>query len=542
MQKLHLAILLGSTLLSSAAFAGAALAASAESKWGPHIDLEGKLGTDRNIGEADLFMPLWQDDDTLLFGNFRGRLDDNDSHEGNYGIGMRQMLDNGWNLGGYTYFDHRKSPYGNSFNQITVGAEALSFDWDLRANAYLPVGRKAHAEDSLDEVSFSGGGIMYRAGEERALRGFDAEIGWRVPVFGEDAGQQLRLYAGGYRFTEDEADTVQGPRGRLDLTFDAVPFLWEGSRLTLGAEVQHDSPRGTQSFAQFRLRIPLQIFSSAPKTRLTAMEKRMADPVIRDVDIVSQAVTTGAAEEITKTADGQTLAVVDSAATTGNDLAAAVAAAGTNSTVILNGAFTNVDTLISVQFGQTIMGAGDLAVKTPSGKTVSITTPGGSLSGSGSSGLGGGINRMFDMADNSRLVGVTASLSHSLSSTVVNIRSARNVEIIDNTLTSYNSTFSATGMMIIDSNNVSVRNNRITATGDGTDAKSVAMSGTSDTIEFSNNTVQVDGSAILKDLMAFNGNITNLSGSNNVGNLSSCAVVGSSYTGSISFTNGTTCP
>ena len=527
-------VLLGTTVLSS-------IPAQAESKWGPHIDLEGKLGTDRNIGEADLFMPLWQDDDTLLFGNFRGRLDDNDSHEGNYGIGMRQMLDNGWNLGGYTYFDHRKSPYGNSFNQITVGAEALSFDWDLRANAYLPVGRKAHAEDSLDEVSFSGGGIMYRAGEERALRGFDAEIGWRVPVFGEDAGQQLRLYAGGYRFTEDEADTVQGPRGRLDLTFDAVPFLWEGSRLTLGAEVQHDSPRGTQSFAQFRLRIPLQIFSSAPKTRLTAMEKRMADPVIRDVDIVSQAVTTGAAEEITKTADGQTLAVVDSAATAGNDLAAAVAAAGANSTVILNGEFTNVTTRVDLQQGQTLMGAGSVDVKTPSGKTVTIATPGGSLSGSGS--RNGAYYHLIDMADNSSLIGVTAHsvASVTFASLTVTIDNATGVTIQNNTLSSNADSNTSTPVYIMNgSSNITVTGNTLSANGaTGHEVIAGMASLGTNTLVFSNNSLTASGTGNHRSLLLQN--TTGLSGSGNVTDGSNCRDFGGN-TGSISFTNGTTCP
>ncbi|HBU97481.1 MAG TPA: hypothetical protein DEF21_06205, partial [Thalassospira lucentensis] len=44
-------------------------------KWGPHIDLEGKAGTNRNLGETDLFIPLWQDDDTLSFGSIRARMD-----------------------------------------------------------------------------------------------------------------------------------------------------------------------------------------------------------------------------------------------------------------------------------------------------------------------------------------------------------------------------------------------------------------------------------------------------------------------------------
>ncbi|MBF0166963.1 MAG: inverse autotransporter beta domain-containing protein [Alphaproteobacteria bacterium] len=113
-------------------------------KWGPHIDLEGKAGTKRNLGEADLFVPLVQNQQSLLFADFRTRLDDHGSQEGNFGLGARAMLDHGWNLGAYGYFDRRRSDNGNYFNQATLGIEGLSQDWDVRLNSYLPVGRRTH--------------------------------------------------------------------------------------------------------------------------------------------------------------------------------------------------------------------------------------------------------------------------------------------------------------------------------------------------------------------------------------------------------------
>src|SRR5690606_5227976 len=108
-------------------------------KWQPHIDVEGKWGNDRSLGEAGLFMPVWQDSDTLVFADLRTRLDDHSSREGNFGMGVRQMLPSGWNLGGYGYFDRRHTGHDKYFSQITFGAEALGRDWDLRANAYVPV-------------------------------------------------------------------------------------------------------------------------------------------------------------------------------------------------------------------------------------------------------------------------------------------------------------------------------------------------------------------------------------------------------------------
>lgn len=80
---------------------------SAGPKWGAYIDFEAKPGSKRNIGEADLFIPLMQNETTLFFGNLRGRFDENSNVEGNFGLGLRHMLENGWNLGTYGYWDRR---------------------------------------------------------------------------------------------------------------------------------------------------------------------------------------------------------------------------------------------------------------------------------------------------------------------------------------------------------------------------------------------------------------------------------------------------
>ncbi|WP_254869698.1 inverse autotransporter beta domain-containing protein [Thalassospira sp. HF15] len=516
-------------------------------KWGPHLDLEGKGGTDRNLGETDLFIPLWQDQDTLTFTSLRARMDDNNSHEGNFGLGIRQMLDTGWNIGGYGYFDRRHSPYGNKFNQLTFGAEALSLDWDFRANAYMPIGTTQYLEDSLSTVDVSGTTLMYSQGEERALRGFDGEIGWRIPLFAADAGQQLRAYAGGYRFAENNVDTIQGPRGRLDLTFDEVPFLWEGSRFSLGAEIQHDSPRGTQGFASFRLRIPLQGFGDAPKPRLTAMERRMTDPIIRDIDVVSQAGQFSEASEVTQTADGETITLLNSNSTSAGDFATAIANAGANSTVVLSGNYTNINSTTTVQDGQTIVGGGALDIKTPTGRSVTVAIPDASISGEGAV-PGGGANRFFDMADNSSLIGITANLTKAGSTAIAKIVGKQNVTIRNSKLTTTTTGGSTTASIfeIEDSHNVTIENNNISVVADGSTAQLLSIRGSNNSnISIDDNTVSITGTAGTKKYIVLAGSveITNLSGTGNTSNITACSTGASGYTitGTVT-TSGTTCP
>lgn len=387
-------------------------------KWTPHIDLEGKGGIRRNLGEADLFIPLAQDAGTLLFSSIRTRMDDNDSAEGNFGLGVRHMLDTGWNVGAYGYFDRRRTETDHLFNQITLGLEALSLDWDLRGNVYLPQGRRSQTLGSsagTSSASLSGTTVQITTTadsftEEKALGGFDAEIGWRIPIFAADAAQQLRVYGGGYRFTAAGVPDVQGPRGRFELTFDEVPFLWRGSRVTIGGEIQHDEPRGTEAFASLRLRIPLQVFGGA-SSDLTPMERRMADPVVRDIDIVSQSrtVTTGQSttETATQTSGGQTITVLSSATTTGAALPGAVAGAGANSYVILTGSFSTTAT-VTLQNGQTLMGAGSVTVRGASGHTATLTTSSATISGGTA---GGTANPAVALANNSTLTGMTVSNS-----------------------------------------------------------------------------------------------------------------------------------
>lgn len=504
-------------------------------KWGAHVDLEGKLGTDRHLGEVDLFLPVAQDDRTLLFGDIRTRLDDAGSREGNFGLGLRTMLDAGWNLGGYAYFDRRRSELHNYFNQVTVGAEALSRDFDLRGNYYAPVGRTSHQEDSLNTATLSGTSVVFRGGEERALGGFDAEIGWRVPVFDADGAVNLRVYAGGYRFADDDVPTIAGPRGRLEMVFDEVPHLWDGSRLSLGMEWQHDEPRGSQGFLSARLRVPLQ--ADASPSRLTPMERRMTDPVIRDVDIVAQAGAFGAAEVATQTANGGSLTVLDSASTSGGGLAAAVTAAGNNSTVLLNGTFNVGATTVSLATGQTLTTT--VTVRSASGRTASLNTTG-TVNGTNAA-------RTIQVNTGGTVSGLTVSNAFSGGTGgqgILVADNSTNVTIANTTISVTQGGANAAVALSMGSNTTgTVSGNSLTVTGSGgaTTLTALAANTGSPTLTVAGNSLGASGGATNNYLVWSGANTTfNAGSTGNIRGSGNCN--GTALSGSVGFTNGTTCP
>lgn len=517
-------------------------------KWEGFIDIEGKAGTKRHLGEADIFLPLSQNKDTLLFTTLRYRLDNQSSREGNFGLGIRHLLPSNWIIGTYSYYDRRKSPYDNIFRQLTLGVELLSNNWDFRANIYKPFGKKEYLEESLSQVEFTDTSILYSQGEERTLKGFDAEIGWRVPIFEKDEDKQLRLYIGGYKFYEKDIETIKGPRGRIDLTFDEVPFLWKGSRLTLGAETQKDDIRGRQSFASLRLRIPFSASNSKSKPKLSEIERRMTTPIIRDIDIVSQAGVFEAPQKVTQDANGNSIKMISSINIPGADLKSIIENAGENSTVILSGDFNGVNNITTLKEGQSIIGKGNVGITTPAGQKVTIPTPGASITGKGGYSTLTPTNTFFIMGNNSSLIGITAhNIDTSPNATsIVHMKNVNNVTIKNNTLSITSSQNTAYLITVDSASNLYIGNNTLHMHNNGIFGSLIAFvqnGNPMNNITFENNIYNASGTATKSRTFFFNGvNISNLNGSNNstdmaVGSMGTYKNA-STINGSVSFTNG----
>ncbi len=285
-------------------------------KWQGYIEFMGKPGTARSIGQSDLFVPLIQDENDMTFFNLRGQLDDGNNDEFNLGLGHRHMFKE-WIIGGYGYYDRRFLESGNEFYQTTFGLEALSETWDFRANGYIPesewsssgnegkpIGSSQIGSSSQSGASVVRGGLGQInisignnsiAAFERSLPGFDLEAGVRLPIerfTGLDLLEDTRLYVSGYHFMgSGDFESVTGPRLRLETRLHDIPGLGNGSRLLLGVETQYDEPRGNQTFGLVSVRIPFGGGWTPNHPPLKGLERRMMEPVVRDIDVVTSTTT-----------------------------------------------------------------------------------------------------------------------------------------------------------------------------------------------------------------------------------------------------------
>lgn len=255
------------------------------------------LAGNRSVNSGgELMTPFWQNQSSLLFGDFRGRTNDHSGIEGNLGIAYRTITSSGWIVGGSAYYDIRRSNFGNTFQQAALGIEAMSLAWDARFNGYIPDGRSYTVANGLGvgpattvlngnqlAINYSGSLI------ERSYYGFDGEVGYLL-ASNATGNAEIRGFVGGYNFatTDSRFPNITGPRVRLEgRLYDLNWLFGSGSRLVMGFEYQYDQVRDSQYMGLVQVRIPL----GRSNRILTRLERRMLDTLVRDVDVVSQADT-----------------------------------------------------------------------------------------------------------------------------------------------------------------------------------------------------------------------------------------------------------
>ena len=349
--------------------------ANSDDKWGGYVEFFGKPGTERSLAKGDMFIPLYQNEEFLLFTNIRAVFDDQSNREGNFGFGARRLFDN-WIIGGYTYFDVKESNNDNTFKQGALGFELLSNEWDFRINGYIAESDEEDADD-LCVIEVDGNQIGARLGEERALPGADFEVGRKLSIF-----EDTRFFVGGFYFDASNYEKVSGPKARFEMRFHDLSFFKafsKGSRLTIGAEFTDDSVRGSQTFGIIQLRIPFGSHSTSNTPKLTTLERRMVDSVVRNDDVMVSERLRDDVVPVVNPSSGQVINFVDTIDANTTNVPATVTAAGQNSLVIADGSQGVINvagTTVNTQPGQIIIGGGQTINLQAEGKAIPFTPAG----------------------------------------------------------------------------------------------------------------------------------------------------------------------
>ncbi|MBE9127253.1 MULTISPECIES: right-handed parallel beta-helix repeat-containing protein [unclassified Coleofasciculus] len=250
------------------------------------------VGYSSSFGGIEGFLPLWQTPGSnLTFLEGRLLLSTEDANVGGNIIMGHRIYDANANrvLGGYIAYEYR-STEDSSFNQIGAGFESLGEFWDVRGNAYVPVGdtRQQASETtsnlglSVSDPFFQGNFLAVSRNQqqqinrryEAAMAGVDIEAGVKVASLGQTG--DLRGYAGLYYYDAPDSDGVVGWRTRLE----ARPT----DMLRLGLSLSNDDRFGTN--------VVLSIGANFPGTRPRGLDKqeqvlaRLAESPQRNFTIV----------------------------------------------------------------------------------------------------------------------------------------------------------------------------------------------------------------------------------------------------------------
>lgn len=249
----------------------------------PYVDGQFRLGNRRVIGGGGFYIPVWQDTESVLFTYLEGRGDDRGAADGFFGLGYREYVNPDLIFGAYLSYDLRVSGQGNFFNQMGIGLELISWDWEFRINGYLPGSRNHSAEW---ESGYSNGTLITRNYQERAYRGLDWEIGHRFLYWGWNEKYEVRWFIGSYHFSHsaDDFPSFGGPKGRLELRVNDLGWAGSQSRLEVGIESSVDWMRHEQVFGYARVQIPLGRRDHAKVDLLDSLRRRMLDPLYRPIN------------------------------------------------------------------------------------------------------------------------------------------------------------------------------------------------------------------------------------------------------------------
>lgn len=280
------------------------------------MTLMGRGGDTMFEGTIDFLTPLHMTPSGVLFVNPRFTYNDDSESELNLGVGYRHLFaPSSVIVGGNLYYDSRWPQDGVQFNQFGVGLEVMSKWVDARCNYYLPED-STKIVDVREQTTLVGTTVTKTYDQQASgytlyetlhtttkdeflhetfttivgtMEGFDAELGFRLPIFTDKL--EARLFGGYYRFSPNlDLDDVEGFKARIEIR--ALPGL------ILDAEYYDDDKLfGSSYMVGGRVQLPFDVVDlvhgrnpfkgtkSVMMPGVRSFAQRLTENVVRDPHI-----------------------------------------------------------------------------------------------------------------------------------------------------------------------------------------------------------------------------------------------------------------
>ena len=284
--------------VSTAAVAAGAAPAAAADKWLPYASVGGQVGDQVTGAQVHLFVPVWQDLNSLLFVRLGIGTQTRDKEVANFGLGYRTHVDPDWIVGIYGGFDSTRTKYGHTFSQGSVGAELMSADWDVRINGYLATKNEVRrspanmrsTSTTRTSRSCRGRKAPIPASTAKSAIASSAPTIWMCvcsPAASASPAPTPAPPRWGRPSISDFRD-IAGPMGRAEVDIYDIDALGAQSRVTVTGQISHDDLRGTTGYVGASLRIPLGAGWGQGGQALDELDRRMVDPVRRQDNVLTQ--------------------------------------------------------------------------------------------------------------------------------------------------------------------------------------------------------------------------------------------------------------
>lgn len=179
------------------------------------------------------------------FIDLRGHCFDDGRWAANAGIGTRFLAEPcNAILGANIYYDYRETKK-KDYHQVGFGLEWINCEWEVRANAYFPIGKTKGPDSDYKQLGFKNNGYWLRKKKEIAFRSGEFELAYRWPEY-----RCVQFYTGsGAYYLSGHGRSSIG--AKIDISAYFMQYC------SVDIKATYDNIFNTNVQARFTLTIPL---------------------------------------------------------------------------------------------------------------------------------------------------------------------------------------------------------------------------------------------------------------------------------------------